>query len=44
MGKMAVNLLIRKINGETVESYIVPSEQIIERDSVARIPAAHLIK
>ena len=37
MGKMAVNLLIRKINGETVESYIVPSEHIIERDSVAKL-------
>ena len=37
MGKMAVDLLIRKINGETVESYIVPSEHIIERDSVAKL-------
>ena len=37
MGKMAVNLLVRKINGETVESYIVPSDHIIERDSVARL-------
>jgi LacI family transcriptional regulator len=37
MGKMAVDLLIRKINGESVSSYIVPSEHIIERDSVAKI-------
>jgi DNA-binding LacI/PurR family transcriptional regulator len=34
MGKMAVDLLIKKINGEKVQSYIVPSENIIERDSV----------
>jgi LacI family transcriptional regulator len=37
MGKMAVNLLIRKINGETVDSFIVPTEQIIERNSVAKL-------
>ena len=37
MGKMAVNLLIRKINGEAVESHIVPSENIIVRNSVARL-------
>jgi DNA-binding LacI/PurR family transcriptional regulator len=36
MGKMAVDLLIKKINGEQVQSYIVPSESIIERASVAR--------
>jgi DNA-binding LacI/PurR family transcriptional regulator len=34
MGKMAVDLLVRKINGEHVQSYIVPSENIIERASV----------
>jgi DNA-binding LacI/PurR family transcriptional regulator len=34
MGKMAVKLLIKKINGKEVSSYIVPSENIIERESV----------
>jgi DNA-binding LacI/PurR family transcriptional regulator len=34
MGKMAVKLLIKKINGEEVSSYTVPSENIIERASV----------
>jgi LacI family transcriptional regulator len=34
MGKMAVDMLIRKIEGETVNSYVVPSENIIERGSV----------
>jgi DNA-binding LacI/PurR family transcriptional regulator len=34
MGKMAVNLLVKKINNETADSYTVPSENIIERDSV----------
>ena len=37
MGKMAVDLLIRKINGESVSSYIVPSEHIIERESVTKL-------
>jgi DNA-binding LacI/PurR family transcriptional regulator len=35
MGKMAVDLLMRKINGEQVQSYIASSENIIERASVA---------
>jgi DNA-binding LacI/PurR family transcriptional regulator len=34
MGKTAVDLLIKKINGEQVQSYIAPSENIIERASV----------
>ena len=37
MGRMAVNLLIRKMKGEIVESYVVQSGQIIERDSVKKI-------
>jgi DNA-binding LacI/PurR family transcriptional regulator len=34
MGKMAADMLIRKIEGEMVDSYVVPSENIIERGSV----------
>jgi DNA-binding LacI/PurR family transcriptional regulator len=34
MGKMAVDMLIKKIEGETVHSYVVPSDNIIERGSV----------
>jgi DNA-binding LacI/PurR family transcriptional regulator len=37
MGKMAVDLLMRKINGEAAESIVVPSENIIERSSVRQI-------
>ena len=37
IGKLAVELLIKKINGEAVESCIVPSEKIIVRKSVAKI-------
>jgi DNA-binding LacI/PurR family transcriptional regulator len=34
MGKLAVDLLMKKIRGETVKSHMVPSENLIERGSV----------
>jgi DNA-binding LacI/PurR family transcriptional regulator len=37
MGKMAVDLLMKKINGKPVQSCVVPSENIIERASVIAV-------
>jgi DNA-binding LacI/PurR family transcriptional regulator len=37
MGKLAVDLLMKKIRGETVRSHTVPSENLIERASVQTI-------
>jgi LacI family transcriptional regulator len=37
MGKMAVELLMKKISGKQVKSVIFPSENIIERGSVKKI-------
>jgi DNA-binding LacI/PurR family transcriptional regulator len=37
MGKLAVDLLMKKIRGEAVRSHTVPSENLIERASVRRL-------
>jgi DNA-binding LacI/PurR family transcriptional regulator len=37
MGKTAFELLIKKLNGENVESVVFPSESIIERSSVKEL-------
>lgn len=37
MGALAMDLIVKKINGQDVESVIVQSDQIIIRDSVKKI-------